>query len=74
MKVSERNSKDMEPIKQSKTPELLTVKQAAQILNMGSGTLYNWIYKNCCPIRVKRINGKMIRFSRRDVEEYIRNL
>ena len=55
------------------TPRLLTVKQAAQYLNVAPRTLYNKSApgaKDPFPIRPTRI-GRSLRFDRRDLDSYI---
>ena len=54
--------------------ELYTVAQTARVLGISKKTIYNSVApgskKKSFPIPVKRI-GRMIRFSRRDVEAFI---
>ncbi len=55
------------------TKRLLTVQELAERLNISPGTIYNWISKGSFPIRVRRI-GRLVRFSREDVEHFLNGL
>lgn len=55
---------------------LLTVKELSAILKISPRTIYNGIHRratNRFPIKAKRV-GKLIRFDRKDVDEYIQSL
>lgn len=57
--------------------KLLTIKEVARILQISERSIYNKVRPNSkfepFPIPVKRV-GKLIRFSSRDVEDYIAKL
>jgi len=51
------------------TDRLLRPREAAEMLGISRGTLYNWAYQRRIPI-VKL--GHTLRFSRKELERYIR--
>lgn len=69
----------MEKSKENKTsvePALLSIKQAAQFLNLHPGTIYNGIAPNTTnpfPVPVKRI-GRRVLFRKKDLEAYVDSL
>ena len=61
---------------QNEKKKLLTVKQAAEYLQISKRTIYNGVApksKKPFPVKPKRV-GKLIRFDVRDLENYIKSL
>ena len=50
------------------SPQLLTVRQAAQLLNVSVSTLYNWVWLRQLPF-VKL--GRCLRFDRLELERFV---
>ena len=62
---------EKEPIKR-----LLSVKETAAILGISPRTIYNNIHRKAeqkFPIKPKRV-GRLVKFERRDIDEYIDSL
>lgn len=57
------------------TPELLTTKQAAELVNVGERTLWRWSRSGLCPRPVKIGAGKQgaVRFRRSDLLKWIQD-
>ena len=51
---------------------LLTVNEAASLTGVSPGTLYHWVSEGRVP--VVRLSRRCIRFSKSDLEEWIRQL
>ncbi len=52
-------------------PELLTIRETAEYLNIGHTTLYNWIRSGTFPIEPVIAGKKQIRIARRRLENWL---
>ena len=48
--------------------ELLTIQDVSRYLQVGKGTIYNWINRKNFP---RKKIGRLVRFNRTDVEEWV---
>jgi excisionase family DNA binding protein len=54
-------------------PQLLTIRDIAQVLNVSEGTVRNLVKKGELP-RARKVNGRLARWHRADVEAYLAKL
>lgn len=50
---------------------LLTVEQLAEMLNISPKTVRNWVYRR--EISFVKLNNRLIRFRRPDIEKFLKN-
>lgn len=53
---------------------LITAKEAAEILHIKPSTISGWIFRNKLPFPVYRIGTRMLRFKRTDIIAYLEKI
>jgi len=60
---------------EKKEKRLLSLIETAEILDVPRETLYYWVRRKKITLRPKRIGpGRLIKFERTDIEEYLKSL
>jgi hypothetical protein len=60
---------------QIETPLLCSIKTAASLLNINASSLYRWLHKKDCPLKLVRLDGrkKNLLLNRQQVESVAAN-